>query len=144
VNIRTSSKFNIRTICDICGKRYTSVGNLNAHKNSAHYGQKWRCKICGRICQTKRAVKISCRNHHPGEDLEFVTPNGPRSVSSEDDASTDSDQVSDDEEFDMPPTRSQNNGYNVMDDGEESDSAVIYESSIPWSEVLLAAAAAQD
>jgi hypothetical protein len=66
VSVRKSGSRSMKTVCNICGKKYTSVGNLNAHKNTAHFGQKWRCKICGRICQTKRAVKISCKNHHPG------------------------------------------------------------------------------
>jgi len=62
--------------CDICGKKLSSYSNLKVHRNTLHFGQRWKCKICGRTCTSKESVLKTCRKSHEGEDVEFVRPDG--------------------------------------------------------------------
>jgi len=60
--------------CDLCGKKLSSASNLKVHKNTLHFGQRWRCRICGRTCTSKESVVKTCKKMHEGEDVEFLKP----------------------------------------------------------------------
>jgi len=69
------------SVCDICGKRLSSSSNLKVHKNTLHFGQRWRCRICGRTCTSKESVLKTCKKTHQGEDVEFVKPDALQEIS---------------------------------------------------------------
>nr|XP_015834154.1 PREDICTED: zinc finger protein 35 isoform X37 [Tribolium castaneum] len=50
-------------VCDVCGKRVTSIGSLNNHKR-IHSGEKnFVCEECGKGFTTKPSLKIHLRVH---------------------------------------------------------------------------------
>ncbi|XP_052781061.1 zinc finger protein 2-like [Mya arenaria] len=50
--------------CDICGKAFTTKGNMQAHVACAHTDEKpWTCPTCGKAFKEKKSLKIHERIH---------------------------------------------------------------------------------
>src|ERR1700722_842612 len=42
--------------CSVCKSTFSLKGNANHHEKTVHFGEKWKCKICGKICCNKQTI----------------------------------------------------------------------------------------